>query len=114
MAQRYVAVSTPFHAIWPPHLAWLDFVGVGGVAYFYFQALKHRRKVGMHSSYLLATPLFLMPPILGRRAPIPMGLDLPQPEAFAQMGPSFHAGNLASALIAFVVAASDRRNGNGP
>lgn len=111
MAQRYVAAETPFSAIWPPHLAWLDFVSVGGMAWFYFQALKHRRNVGLHSSYLLATVIFLLPPILGRLAPIPMGIDFSQPGAFERLGPSFHAGQLCSAVIAFIVAASDRRRG---
>ncbi|HEU4958652.1 MAG TPA: hypothetical protein VFT40_13630 [Sphingomicrobium sp.] len=111
MAERYVSGFSPFHEIWPPNLAWLDFVAVGGVAYFYFQALKYRRFVGKHSSYLLATAIFLLPPIFGRLAPIPMGLDFSNPEAFAQMGPSFHLGNLVSVLIAFAIAASDRRNG---
>jgi len=111
MAERYVAAASPFHAIWPPNLAWLDFVAIGGMAFFYFQALKYRRFVGKHSSYLLATAIFLLPPIFGRIAPLPMGLDMTQPESFAQMGPSFHAGNLLSALIAFAIAASNRRNG---
>lgn len=111
MAERYVEAATPFHQIWPPHLAWLDFVAVGGTAWFYFKALQHRRKVGMHSSYLLATAIFLLPPILGRLAPIPMGIDFTQPDAFAQMGPSFHAGNVATALISFVIAARAGRNG---
>lgn len=111
MAQRYVAASTPFSAIWPPHLAWLDFVAIGGMAFFYFQALKHRRKVGTHSSYLLATAIFLLPPILGRLAPLPLGLDLSQPENFARMGPGFHLGNVATALISFAIAARAGRNG---
>ena len=111
MAQRYVAEATPFSAIWPPHLAWLDFVAVGGMAWFYFQALKHRRKVGTHSGYLLATAIFLLPPILGRLAPLPMGLDFSDPGVFAKMGPSFHLGNLAAAVIAFVIAWRAGRNG---
>ena len=111
MAQRYVTAATPFSAIWPPHLAWLDFVAIGGMAYFYFQALKHRRKVGPHSSWLLATAIFLLPPILGRLAPIPMGLDFSDPGVFAKMGPSFHLGNAAAALISFVIAWRAGRNG---
>ena len=111
MAQRYVEGTSPFHKIWPPHLAWLDFVAVGGVAWFYFQALKQRRKVGPHSSYLLATSIFLLPPILGRLAPIPLGLDFNDPGVFAKMGPSFHLGNVASALVAFAIAARAGRNG---
>jgi hypothetical protein len=111
MAQRYVAAATPFHAIWPPNLAWLDFVAIGGMAFFYFQALKYRRFVGKHSSYLLATAIFLMPPIFGRLAPLPLGIDLSNPDNFAQMGPSFHAGNLLSAVIAFIIAWRAGRNG---
>lgn len=111
MAQRYVEAFSPFHAIWPPNLAFLDFVAVGGMAYFYFQALKYRRFVGKHSAYLLATAIFLLPPIFGRIAPLPMGIDFSQPGAFEAMGPSFHIGNAASALIAFAIAASNRRHG---
>ena len=111
MAQRYVTAATPFSAIWPPHLAWLDFVAIGGMAYFYFQALKHRRKVGPHSSWLLATAIFLLPPILGRLAPIPLGLDFSDPGVFAKMGPSFHLGNAAAALISFAIAWRAGRNG---
>lgn len=111
MAQRYVEGATPFSKIWPPHLAWLDFVAIGGLAWFYFRALKQRRKVGPHSSYLLATAIFLLPPILGRLAPIPLGLDFNDPGVFEKMGPSFHLGNVASALIAFVIAARAGKNG---
>lgn len=111
MAERYVTAATPFSAIWPPHLAWLDVVAVGGIAWFYFQALKHRRKVGRHSSYLLATVVFLMPPILGRLAPIPMGLDFSDPGVFAKMGPAFHYGNAMTALISFAIAWRAGRNG---
>lgn len=111
MAQRYVDASSPFHAIWPPNLAWLDFVAVGGMALFYFQALKYRRFVGKHSSYMLATSIFLMPPIFGRLAPLPLGLDLSRPENFAHMGPGFHLGNLAAALTAFAIAWRAGRNG---
>ena len=111
MAQRYVEGATPFSQIWPPHLAWLDFVAIGGMAWFYFQALKQRRKVGPHSSYLLATAIFLLPPILGRLAPIPLGLDFNDPGVFARMGPSFHLGNVASALVAFAIAWRAGRNG---
>lgn len=111
MAQRYVQGATPFSQIWPPHLAWLDFVAIGGMAYFYFQALKQRRKVGPHASWLLATAIFLLPPILGRLAPIPLGFDFSDPGVFAKMGPSFHLGNVASALIAFAIAWRAGRNG---
>ncbi|QDP18994.1 hypothetical protein [Sphingomonas xanthus] len=114
MAQRHVSAATPFSAIWPPHLAWLDFVAVGGMAYFYFQALKQRRKIGPHASHLLATALFLMPPILGRLAPLLMGIDFSQPGAFERLGPSFHLGNGATAMIAFIIAVRAGRTNGRP
>ena len=111
MAQRFVAGATPFYLLWPARLAWLDVVAIGGMSYFYFMALKHRRKVGAHSSYLLATAIFLLPPILGRLAPLPLGIDFSRPGAFEQLGLAFHLGNVATALIAFAIAARAGRNG---
>ena len=81
MAERFVSGS-PFHALYAPRLAWLDFVAILGMAFFYFQALRYRRFVGKHSSYLLATAIFLLPPMLGRLAPLAMGLDPSQPDFF--------------------------------
>lgn len=111
MAQRYAAGATPFYQLWPPHLAWLDIYAVAGMAFFYFQALKFRRFVGKHASYLLATTIFLLPPVFGRLAPIPLGIDFTQPGAFEGLGVAFHLGQIAAALVAFTVAFSARRTG---
>ena len=111
MAERFVGAATPFYQLWPPRLAWLDFVAIGGLAYFYYQALRQRRKVGAHSSYLLATAIFLLPPILGRLAPLPLGIDFTRPGAFEQLGLAFHLGNVATAGIALAIAARAGRNG---
>ena len=108
MGQR-AAAGSPFHAIWAPHLAWLDFVSVAGMAWFYFQALKHRRNVGKHASYLMATTIFLLPPIFGRMGPLFLGLDFSQADFFQRMGPGFHLGNLITIVIALLIAASDRK-----
>jgi hypothetical protein len=110
MAERFVA-GAPFHALYAPRLAWLDFVAVGGIAVFYFQALRYRRFVGKHSSYLLATAIFLLPPMLGRLAPIPMGIDPTARDFFERLHEGFHVGNIATALIAFVIAWRAGRNG---
>ena len=111
MAERFVAASSPFHQLYAPRLAWLDFVAIAGLAYFYFQALRYRRFVGKHSSYLLATAIFLLPPILGRLAPIPMGLNPTMPDFFEGLHAGFHYGNVATALIAFFIAWRAGRNG---
>lgn len=111
MAERFVEGSSEFYRLYPPRLAWLDFVAIAGLAAFYFQALRYRRFVGKHSAYLLATTIFLLPPILGRLAPIPMGLNPSMPDFFARLHTGFHYGNLATALIAFFIAWRAGRNG---
>jgi len=110
MAERFVADS-PFHALYAPRLAWLDFVSVAGMAWFYFQALRFRRFVGKHSSHLLATTIFLLPPILGRLAPLPMGLDPAAPDFFRELHNGFHLGNISTAAIALLIAWRAGRNG---
>lgn len=111
MAERYVQGASPFYRLYPPRLAWLDFVAIAGLAIFYFQALRYRRFVGKHSAYLLATAIFLLPPILGRLAPIPMGVNPGMPDFFERLHMGFHYGNLATALIAFFIARRAGRNG---
>jgi hypothetical protein len=111
MAERFVAPPSPFYSLYPPRLAWLDFVAIAGLAFFYFQALRYRRFVGKHSSYLLATAVFLMPPIFGRLAPFAMGVNPTMPNFYERLHPGFHYGNVATALIAFVIASRAGRNG---
>jgi hypothetical protein len=111
MAERFVAPPSPFYGLYPPRLAWLDFVAIAGLAFFYFQALRYRRFVGKHSSYLLATAVFLMPPIFGRLAPFAMGVNPTMPDFYERLHPGFHYGNVATALIAFFIAWRAGRNG---
>ncbi|HET9355212.1 MAG TPA: hypothetical protein VFO42_03495 [Sphingomicrobium sp.] len=111
MAERFVEAASPFYRLYPPRLAWLDFVAILGMAFFYFQALRYRRFVGKHSSYLLATAVFLLPPMLGRLAPLAMGLNPTQPDFFEKLHGGFHVGNIATAAIAFFIAWRAGRNG---
>lgn len=108
MADRYVSGS-PFHVMYAPRLAWLDFVSVGGLAYFYFEAMRQRRKVHAHSGYLLATAIFLLPPIFGRLMAIPLGVSGPQD--FWKLGIGFQIANVLIALFAFAVAYRRGRHG---
>lgn len=100
-ADRYVAGS-PFHVLHAPNLVWLDVVSIGGMAYLYYQALRQRRKVHPHSGYMLATVMFLLPPILGRLSAIPMGVR--GPETLDRLGPGIQYANLLTAGIAFFIA----------
>ncbi len=108
MAERYVAPPNPFYMLYPARLAWLDVVGVGGVAYFFFQGLKHRRKVAVHSAYLLATALFLLPPIIGRLTPILPGLAITGPADFPKLMIGFQLANVVTAGIAVAIALRSR------
>jgi hypothetical protein len=108
MADRYVSGS-PFHAMYAPRLAWLDFVAVGAFAYFYYEALRQRRKVHIHARYLLATAIFLLPPIFGRLMAIPLGVR--GPEDFAKLGTGFQIANLLVAAIAFALAFQSGKHG---
>ena len=108
MGQRYIEAASPFYTMYAPRLAWLDVVGVGGIAYFYFQAMKWRRKVHVHAGYLLATAIFLMPPIIGRLSPLLPGLSINGPADFGKLMIGFQIGNAVTALVALAIGLRSR------
>ena len=101
MAERFVA-GEPFQAMFGPRLAWVDFVSVGGFAYCFYEALRQRRKVHPHAGYMLATVIFLLPPILGRLTAIPLGVT--GPADFAKFEIGFPISFALTAAIAFLIA----------
>lgn len=101
MAQKMVEGSE-FHVLYGAQLAWFDFAGVGMMAYFYHEALRHRRRVKLHSAYMLATVIALLPPILGRLSGIPLGVR--GPGTFELLYPGFVISGLLAAAIALTVA----------
>jgi hypothetical protein len=101
MAERY-AVGEPFQAMFGPRLAWVDFVAVGGFAYCFYEALRQRRKVHPHAGYMLATVIFLLPPILGRLTAIPLGVT--GPAEFSRFEIGFPASFALTTAIAFLIA----------
>nr|WP_314445386.1 hypothetical protein [uncultured Sphingomonas sp.] len=107
MADRFAAGS-PFHAMYAPNLTWFDIGGVGMVSFFVYEGLKHRRNVGLHSSYMLATTIALLPPIFGRLMGIPLGVR--GPADFDKLGTGFHLANLLVAAIAFLIARRAGKN----
>jgi len=108
MAERFVA-GEPFQAMYAPRLAWLDFVGVASFAFFYYEALRQRRKVHIHSRCMLATAIFLLPPIFGRLSAIPLGVTGPQD--LAKLGVGFQIANGVTAAIAFGLAVWSGKHG---
>jgi hypothetical protein len=111
MAQRFAEGVSPFHVMYAAKLSWLDVVGVGGFAYFYYQGLRHRRKVHLHARYMLATVVFLLPPILGRLAPVLPPLSVAGPQDFWKLGIGFQLANGLTAAIAFFLAIRSGKHG---
>ena len=101
MAARMNAGSE-FHVLYAARLAWLDIPSVAMMAWFYYEALKNRRKVRLHSAYMLATTIALLPPILGRLSGIPLGVT--GPGTFDRLYPGFIAGQMLAAAAAVIVA----------
>lgn len=56
---RYVAGDSPVSAMFGGAFLVGLLVAVGAYVLLYYRALKHRRKVWLHSGYMLATPLIL-------------------------------------------------------
>lgn len=111
MAERFVAAASPFYTLYAARLAWLDVVGVGGVAFFYYEALRQRRKVHAHSRFMLATTAFLLPPIFGRLAPVLPPLAIAGPQDMWKLGIGFQLANGLTALLFFALAVHSGRHG---
>jgi hypothetical protein len=110
MAQRFVEGS-PFQAMYAARLSLVDAVAVAGFAWLYFEGLRHRRNVQLHARYLLATVIFLLPPILARAVPIFPPLSIAGPADFWKLEIAFHIGNFAAAILAFALAYSSGKYG---
>jgi hypothetical protein len=111
MAQRFAYPPSPFYTLYAPGLAWIDIVSVIAFAWCYYSALRTRRTVQLHARYMLATALFLLPPILGRLAPILPPLSVRGPADFWRLGIGFQLANAVTAAIAFSLALGSGRNG---
>jgi hypothetical protein len=104
MAQRFANPPSPFYTMYAPGLAWIDIFSVGAFAWCYYSALRTRRTVQFHARYMLATVIFLLPPILGRLAPILPPLAVHGPADFWKLGIGFQLANVITAVIAFRLA----------
>ena len=111
MARRFVDGTSPFHSMYAARLAWLDVVAVAGVAYFFYEGLRQRRKVHPHSRYMLATAIFLLPPILGRLSPILPPLAIAGPQDFWKLEYGFQLANGITAAIAFALGVGSGKHG---
>jgi hypothetical protein len=97
--------------MYAPRLAWLDIVAVAGFAYCFYQALRQRRKVHPHSRYMIGTVFFLLPPILGRLAPILPPITPHGPNELWKLGIGFQLANAVAAAIPLFLAWRAPRHG---
>jgi len=111
MAQRYVEAASPFYTLFASRLALIDLVSVAAFALCYYEALRLRRTTQLHARYMLATVIFLLPPILGRLMPILPPLAIAGPADFWKLGIGFQLANAITAALAFGLALRSGRHG---
>ncbi|MEP9357939.1 hypothetical protein [Sphingomonas sp. KR3-1] len=111
MARGFAQATSPFNVVYAPRLALIDLVSVVSFALFYYEALRQRRKVQLHARYMLATVIFLLPPILGRIAPLVPGLGVHGPAEFGKLALDFQLADALTALIALGLAFTSGRHG---
>lgn len=102
----------PFYDLWGPSLGIYDFVASVGFVALTAMALKDRRNVARHAAWLLATPLLLVGPALGRiyNAHLP-GLIINGPQDFPLFRWSVHLGGLTAVAVALWLWSRHRRHG---
>ena len=109
MASKYASGSDPFYAMWGPELGLLDITAAAAMPVFFVLGLKNRRKVHLHSRYMLATVVFLLSPIFGRLAAIPLGIT--GPETFDRFGLAVQIGNGVALVVALLLWSQNRKSG---
>jgi uncharacterized membrane protein YozB (DUF420 family) len=103
----------PFYNLWGPSLGIYDLVASLGFLMLTAMALKERRNVQRHAAWLLATPLLLVGPALGRiyNAHLP-GLIINGPQDFPLFRYSVHLGGLTAIAVALWLWSRHRRHGH--
>jgi hypothetical protein len=111
MAEKFAAGADPFYAMFGARLGIIDTLASLAIAWFFFQALRLRRKVHLHARYMLATVFFLIAPILSRLMPALPPLAIAGPADFGRFSIGFHIANALAILIALLLAYSPRKHG---
>jgi hypothetical protein len=104
MAQQFVSQVSPFAVAYDPRLGLGSTVLVGGFAYCYWQGLRWRRKVHLHSRYMLSTVMFLLPPIVVRLLRFVPFLQVRGPQDLTKFATNIEVGNGLVAAFAFFLA----------
>jgi hypothetical protein len=104
------AAGDPFYQIYGARLATMDLISTLLLGYLYYHALAERGRVQLHARYLLATPLPLIMPIVGRVfAGFVPGLVIHGPHDFALFAWSVRLSSVvALALTAWLYVSAPR------
>lgn len=95
MAAKFLTKSDPFYAALGARLGLDDLVASVALVAMVRAAIVHRRRVGLHAAYMLATVLLVLSPIMAR-------LPLPRVP---------HLGEIMTALVALALYFARRRDG---
>ncbi|APZ99514.1 hypothetical protein BWQ93_14235 [Sphingopyxis sp. QXT-31] len=112
MAIATASGQDPFYNLWGPSLGIYDLVASIAFVALTAMALKERRNVQRHAAWLLATPLLLVGPALGRiyNSHLP-GLIIDGPQDFPLFRYSVHLGGLTAIAAALWLWSRHRRHG---
>lgn len=111
MAQQFANRLSPFDVAYDPRLGLGSIVLVAGFAYCYWQGLRWRRKVDVHSRYMLSTVFFLLPPIVVRLFRYVPLLQVRGPQELWKFALDIEVGNALVAAVAFFLASRAGRHG---
>lgn len=111
MAKRFVEQASPFHVEYAARLAPLDLIAVTGMAYFFYMALRWRRKVHLHARYMLATLVFLINPVVGRILTDIPPLKINGPDQLYLFADAVRAGNFGVLALLLVLHRSSGKFG---
>lgn len=111
MAWRFTSGDNPFSVAHGARLALADVIASAGVALLYWSGLRWRRKIHLHSRYLLATVFFLFAPVFARI----FGLYVPPlqlaPPEFANLPLNVEIAGVGSCLLALALAWANPKHG---
>jgi len=101
-----------FREMFGDRLAIVDLMAAAAFAGFVFGALRHRRNVGLHARYILATPFLLFAPVAARLMPafVP-GLTIRSVEELPRFGTAIHISQALAVAVALWLYTRNRRQG---
>lgn len=103
--------SHPLYQVYGDRLAATDGPSLLLLAWLFHRAIAERRQVRRHAAHLLATPLLLLPPILGRIVPVPDALTALSSDPIPGFGWSVRIGAVTAIAIAVFLYARRPRDG---